>query len=252
MFRCVSGLVGAAISVSCTWHVGHQDKARGAAAARRSMVRWATRPDVGKISGAELQHTATGGRAAHHAVTDAHRVHDVERKQHDMRRLHDVAAGVENHLGRWASSSSVRNRASVSGGSCRRDSTRTPLVMAPKRVNPVCRRAAWVRCAEVGDTSEGQHQARVHAVLAGLDAMAAAGADLGPALASAWAPPRRTVRIPAVRDCGSDVSRPAGARHRADFRAGPAGGAAVEDILCLQIKGVVERAGRPWGTVLCD
>ena len=57
-------------------------------------------PRCCQIARSELQHAATRGRPAHHPVAHPHRVHDIQRQQRDMRRLHDVAAGVEYHLRR--------------------------------------------------------------------------------------------------------------------------------------------------------
>ena len=50
------------------------------------------------------------GRAAHHPVGDAERVHDVERQQRDVRRLQDVAAGIEDEVGRLAALVRERRR----------------------------------------------------------------------------------------------------------------------------------------------
>jgi hypothetical protein len=54
----------------------------------------------GEVARPELQHSTTGGRSAHDAVRHPHRVQNVQTQQRDMWRLHEVAAGVEHHLGR--------------------------------------------------------------------------------------------------------------------------------------------------------
>jgi hypothetical protein len=55
----------------------------------------------GDIAGAHLHDAAAMGRAAHHLIGDAEGVHNVERKQRDVRRLEHVAAGVKNEIRRF-------------------------------------------------------------------------------------------------------------------------------------------------------
>ena len=70
--------------------------------ARRHLVERAfgDAAEGGGVAGAHWLHAAAMGRAAHHLVADAERIHDVEREQRDVRRLEHVAAGVEDEIRR--------------------------------------------------------------------------------------------------------------------------------------------------------
>ena len=56
-------------------------------------------PGGGDITGAHLHDAAAMSRPAHDVISNAERVHDVERKQRDMRRLEHVAAGIKDEIG---------------------------------------------------------------------------------------------------------------------------------------------------------
>ena len=99
-----------------------------------------------------------------------------------MGRLQDVAAGVEDHLGRTVARWRVEpaRRAKVSGGICSRDRTRTPRLI-PGRAAASGWRAAGRRCGRGKAAGQLDHEARVDPVVAGRDAVAAAAAHRGPA-----------------------------------------------------------------------
>ena len=90
-------------------------------------------------------------RPAHDFVGDAERIHDVEREQCDIRRLEDVAAGVEYEIGPLAgltvepiSRRSVTfwpSRVNSFADNCMRASTLLPLATRRKFSTPVLRRA---------------------------------------------------------------------------------------------------------------
>src|SRR5258708_36371612 len=52
------------------------------------------------ITGAQLRDAATMAGSAHHLVGDAERIHDIEGKQRDVRRLEHIAAGVKYEVRR--------------------------------------------------------------------------------------------------------------------------------------------------------
>ena len=61
-----------------------------------------------EVARAQLLNAAAMGRAAHDLIADAERIHDIERKKRDVRRLEHVAAGVEDEIGAGASGRGAR------------------------------------------------------------------------------------------------------------------------------------------------
>src|SRR5215510_1586085 len=53
--------------------------------------------DIG-VAGAQLNNPATMRRAAHHTISHAESVHNVERRQRHVRRLEYIAPGVEHEV----------------------------------------------------------------------------------------------------------------------------------------------------------
>ena len=85
-----------------------------------------------EIAFAELIDAAALPGPAHDLVVDAEEIEHVEAQQRDVRGLQDIAAGIEDDIGR-ALARLLRicplTRANVSGGNCSRDRIRTPRLI---------------------------------------------------------------------------------------------------------------------------
>ena len=181
--------VGSMFSVNCTKQLGHHDSTSPVLdRASLSMVLPANRDDVSASPVAQLDHAAAMARPAHHFVAGAERIHDVQTQQRNVRRLEHVAPGVEDHVGQFAAVGGrppvglCPRRSSASSLSCRCDSTPTSSLILRKFCTP-----AWRRSSRLGPPGHGkprhrEQKARVDAVVAGLDALAAQHAGLGPFL----------------------------------------------------------------------
>ena len=151
------------------------------------MVASAKRPEVATSPRAHLHHAAAMGRSAHHLVGDAERVHDIERGERDVRGLEHVAAGVEYEIRRGVSD----ERAVVGLLAEPREHLVAELHLgnvlhlardlaetfdAAAGAAPAARRA----CCAIFTRAIVQHEARIDAVVAGLDAFAGEHAGVGP------------------------------------------------------------------------
>ena len=149
------------------------------------MVLLAKRAERVDVAGAKLVGAAAVGRAAHDLVVGADRIHDVEAQQRDVRRLEHVAAGVEHHVGQFGAVGGsldglCPSRISASSASCSRDSTPTSSPILRKWLTPALRRSRRSFCFAHREPRHRQQEARIDAVVAGLDAFAAGHAGLGP------------------------------------------------------------------------
>jgi hypothetical protein len=96
----VCSIVGSVVSVNWTWHDGHHDSTWPVLLCDSLSMRVFGHAAGGRdVAGAHLHHAATMSRTAHDLVSDAERIHDVEGKERDMRRLEHIAAGVEHEVG---------------------------------------------------------------------------------------------------------------------------------------------------------
>ncbi len=133
------------------------------------------------------------------------------------------------------------NRASISGGSCRRDSTRTPrlIVWNPWRQRVGKRAGPGVAPGKAA--GQLHHEARVDAVLAGRNAIAAAAASLAPAhrlgIALAAGDQIDDGAGGRARISVADAGRPG---HRAGAKAIAAPGAGIGDRRAARPEGVEE------------
>ena len=123
---------------------------------------------------------------AHHRIGDAERVHDVERKQRDVRRLQHIAAGVEHEIRHFAGDGHR-------GGALAEPLECGMIELQPRQRGDVAAGLAISGHAVAAPRGEigflpphraarhRQQEARVDAVLASLDAIAAQHAGGGPA-----------------------------------------------------------------------
>ncbi len=128
--------------------------------------------------------------AAHHLVGDAERVHDVEGEQRDVRRLEDVAAGIEHEIRRNVGLVPVV-------GFLPKSRQRLVVELDARDVGDVARHLAEALHAEAallhgrvpvarhGDPRHPQKEPRIDAVVAGLDALAGEHAGIQPICAQA-------------------------------------------------------------------
>ena len=182
----VFSTVGNVVSVNWVWQLGHQDSTWPVLlAASLSMVASAKRPGGRDVAGAHLHHAAAVRRAAHHVVGDAERIHDVEREQRNVRGLEHVAAGVEDE---------VRNRIRRAVAAGLLAQPREHLVAElhlgnvrdlardlAKSFDPVAAlRGRLVIVPRHHHPRHVEHEARIDAVVAGLDAFAGEHAGVRP------------------------------------------------------------------------
>ena len=139
------------------------------------------------VAGAKLAGAAAVRRAAHHLIVGADHVHDVEAEQRDVRRLQHVAAGVEHDVRQFGARRLLRRPLAEPDqrllDSCSRDSTLTSWPILRNTLTPCL--APLVRRLVVSHHRKPRHrqqEARIDAVVAGLDAFAAGHAGLGPFL----------------------------------------------------------------------
>ena len=118
-------------------------------------------------------------RPAHHLISDAERIHDVEGEQRDMRRLQHIAAGVEHEVRRLGRHRS-RRRFLAEPLQHRRHRAAIATAWSTSRLmsrNVVDALAAplgqFVLAFAHGDARHRQQEARIDAVVARLDALAA-------------------------------------------------------------------------------
>ena len=186
------------------------------------------------------------GRPAHHLIVGADHVHDVEAEQRDVRRLQHVAAGVEHHVRQFGARRRLRRLLAE-------PDQRILGELQPRQHADVLADLAELRDAGLAplggslsflhhrEPRHGQQEARIDAVVAGLDALAARHAGLGPflrfcrALAEA-----QDVEHAGHHRLGSASPRPAGAGDRAGLEAGAAFGAGVEHVVDAAGEGFFE------------
>ena len=205
----------------------------------------------GEVARAQLLNAAAMGRAAHDGIADAERIHDVERKKRDVRRLEHVAAGVEDEIRRRVGRGArcvlpeprqqrvvelnARHRMDVA-----RDLAKTIDAAAAHRHRVVLG-------ARHGGSRHAKEEARIDAVVAGLDAIAGAHAAGGPMARriAALAPAQN------VDDAADDADRivacrgfqPGGAGDRASLDAFAATGAGVDHGVDAALQGGLEGLG---------
>ena len=187
----------------------------------------------GQVPGAELQHAAAGRRSAHDPVRHSHRIQDVQAKQRDMRRLHQVAAGVEHQFGRLVrlvlrAEARQQIRAAVAAGTARG----RRAVMAPKPANPVLRRAlSGLRDAISSRAMVSMKRGSTPYWHFGMQCPLPEHTAAHRA-ASACSPPRRMVRMPSVSLPGIGRVDSGRRRHRAHLRACPARHTTLQHLRC--------------------
>ena len=132
----------------------------------------------GDVARAQLLNAAAMGRTAHHLVAGAERVHDVERKQRDVRRLEHVAAGIEDEIGRRSPAQARLVRALPQPFQQRvveleaRNMFHIARDFAEAFDALAALRHRVVFGARHGDPRHVQQEARIDAIIAGLDAVA--------------------------------------------------------------------------------
>ena len=201
---------------------------------------------VGEIAFAELVDAAALARPAHDLVIDAQQIEGVETQQRDVRRLQDVAAGVEDDVGRALPRRGVEP-AQPRQGLRRHLQPRQDAHAAahPLEGLPPAGVERFIAGLGAGKAA-GQldHETRVDAVIAGRDAVAAAAAHRGPADCLLIA---RSAGDQ-IDDGGGGFARirrgdPGGLDHRAGAKALAATGAGIGDRLSPRTK-LVEIPGR--------
>ena len=117
-------------------------------------------------------------RTAQHLIGDAERIHDVERKQRNVRGLEHVAAGVEHEIGR-------RLGLGVAAGLLAQPREQFVVELHLRNVGDVARDLAkavdaltaplrrLILVSRHRHPRHAEHEARIDAVVAGLDAFAA-------------------------------------------------------------------------------
>ena len=139
----------------------------------------------GDVSGTHLYDAAAMARTAQHLIGDSERIHDVERKERNVRGLEHVAAGVEHEIGRclglgvaaWllaqAREQFVPELHLRNMGHLARDLAEAvdPLTTSLRRFIPMSRHR---------DPRHAEHEARIDPVVAGLDAFAGEHAGIRP------------------------------------------------------------------------
>ena len=194
-----------------------------------------------QIAGAELVDAAAIARPAADHVSNPERVHHVEAEERDMRRLEDVAAGIEDglrvlRLGRERIDL-AQPRQQVGG---ELETGERLYALAHGAELPAAAGAqipGRAGALKIRDAGKRQHEARVDAVLAGRDAVPAAGADLGPAAGRVrpLAGPDH-LDHPGRHRFGVRNVEPRRPRHRADFHACAAFGAGIENAVTPRIE----------------
>ena len=186
----------------------------------------------GDVAAAHLHDAAAMGRAAHDLVGDAERVHDVECQQGNMRRLEHVAARVEDEVGRLRGLAVVvcllteprQHRLVELQARDMGDVTRD-LAEALDPLTALLR--PLLLLAGHGQARHAQQEARIDAVVAGLDAFPAEQARVRP-IARGLRPLAGAQDLDnAVDDAARRGVNSAGARDRAHFHAFAAAGARV-------------------------
>src|SRR5712692_10089974 len=194
------------------------------------------------VAGAHLHDPAAMARPAQHLVGDAERVHDVERGERDVRGLEHVAAGVEHEIRRLPSLTLPRLRGAREGGAGRRlaePGQQLVLELHLRDMGDLARDLAvaldalpallgrLVLVSRHRDPRHPEQEARIDAVIAGLDAFAGQHAGARP-FARRFRP---VAGFQNVDDAGNDRDRlgvdAAGPGHRADLDAFAAARAGV-------------------------
>ena len=181
--------VGSTVSLNCTTQLGHQASTWPVFDCDSLlMVLAAKRAERLGVAGAQLAGAAAMGRPAHDLVVGAEHIHDVEAQQRDVRRLEHVAAGVEHHVRQFGARAAPSTAAGRAGSAPPRKVAGATARRRPRRacgtaLTPFLRRSAGsLRVPHHGEPRHGQQEARIDAVVAGLDALAAHHAGLGPLL----------------------------------------------------------------------
>ena len=182
-------MVGSTVSPNCMTQLGHHaSTCLVFDCVSLWMVLLAKRPSVSMSPARSWLGAAAMGRPAHHLIVGADHVHDVEAEQRDVRRLQHVAAGVEHHVRQFGARRFLRRLLAEAdqrlfGQLQPRQHARRPRRSCGTTVTPCLRRSAGVLVVpHHREPRHRQQEARIDAVVAGLDALAAGHAGLGPFL----------------------------------------------------------------------
>src|SRR6185436_5966108 len=155
-----------------------------------------------RVAFLEVLYAAAGSDAAHHLVSHADRVEHFEHEHQDVRRLDDVAAGIEHDIGIgrvFAALAQRRREALEFFGRQQqaRDHARAVMELAVIRL-PGPPHGIFAEPGFRRDPGHVHHEAGIHTVIARAHALATVGADLRPAL-----------RVRRPRPTGEEIEYPA-------------------------------------------
>ena len=182
------------------------------------------------------------GRSAHHLINDAERIHDVEREQRDVRGLEHVAAGVEYEVRRfgWCRgrcrflAEPLQHRV-IELQAGQHGDVPADLAEACDALAPPLRQ--FMVGFGKGDARHRQQKARIDAVVAGLDTLAAEHAGGGP-FARHFRPLAGAHDVEDAADdvAGADIRDPGRRDTGADLDAFAAARAGVEHVVHAAIQ----------------
>src|SRR6266849_9250911 len=147
-------------------------------------------PRYVQIAGAELDDPAAVRRSAHDPIGDAERIHHVERKQRDVRRLEDVATGIKHEIRLLRTFGAAETTAGIGAlaeplqhlaGELHAREHRhvlAQLAEIPDALPPARGHLVAALCHR--DARHGEQEAWIDGLVAGLDAFAAEYAGRGP------------------------------------------------------------------------
>jgi hypothetical protein len=158
------------------------------------------------VAGAHLHDAAAMRRSAHHLIGDAERIHDVEGEECDVRRLEHVAAGVKNEIRRLFCATRLLGALPQALQQC-------VIELDARQMRDLARNfaetidAIFALYCRVGparhlDPRHVQQEARINAVVAGLDTFARENAGIGPFAGGLIALAGAHNVDDAVNDCG--------------------------------------------------
>ena len=179
------------------------------------------------------------------SVVEAEGVHDVEAEQRDVRRLAQIAAGVEHDVDRAfvakAAGILVAEACQQVGGHLHAGEHAYTLAHLAELLGADLALLVWRPAAGHCEARQRQHEAGVDAFRAGWDARAAAGADGGPSLGGGRAGPAGDdVAYGGSHGCRGLAAEACRLRHRADLEALAAGGAGGQDVVRAGGEGIGE------------